>query len=576
MATRRIPARVREITQQSREIAPKISEAFASRYEAFQKEISDLKWDTIDQFIEGGDLARRAVTPAYRMRKRSNLYINRLRRAYNTLVASLAKRSPGVFLLPRVEGAELIETWSRYLNRELNAIFQQNTYPKQFLGFIGQAMAYGVGYQRVSWSPQLNDNLGGIRIRTVPSRNLVLPRGVYDPSEADYVFEINWMSIPRLIQLYPEQADEIEKLSESAGIRSEGSASSIVAKVLGYVTGPKDPGTGQQGTNYVIGDRGLVVRRSGSESLLGVVTAWFHDDSVIEEMIDEDVIRAYPYGRVMTFVGDLLLEDKPNPVQFFPYISLVNEAIPGSGKPYSEVLDLIEIEKLYSTSVNKISDAITRHVSGGRTFYDATSQLAPDLMRNEPDEYVPVGSINGIRREENFSVPADAYRLLSLFRADFDEVSGVQDIMQGKAGDLRSGFAVQAISELADATLSPKLQAVEASVSQLVGYIIRMIARFYRPGEHLPDGLEETRGLSPDLFRIVIKLGTNSTLTGPNRDLFILQLYDRGIVDEEFVLDNLTDLVGEDRLKERILARKRQMEAAAQAQAQAQGAPPTP
>lgn len=561
----KIPSRVKKISEQSPEITKRIASVFSKVYEEHIKRISS--WNEIDSFVYGDDDARKKVTAPYRMKSKSRLYINRVRRAYNTLVSSISRRSPGMFILPSVEGSETIELWSRYLNRELNAILVRNKYPKQFLAFVGQSLAYGIAFQRVTWDPSLADGAGGVRIRTPQSRNIILPPGVYDPADADYVFEINWMSIPKLIRTYPEHVDAIEELAKSASTSSSTSRSigEMLASVLGTAVGPKDPLSGKQSSTIVVSDN-TVMRRTGSETLFAVVTAWFNDDTVIEEMIEEEVVRAYPYGRVITFVSDILLEDKPNPTPFVPYVPLINEAIPGTGRPFSEVRDMIEIQKLYGLTVNKANDAMSRYVGGPRIFYDSVSKFAPNLTTGDPGEAVAVGSLSGIEREPPFVMSPDIYRLISLYRADFDEVSGVQDIMQGRAGDLRSGFAVQAISELADANLSPKLQVIEAAVMDIMSYVIRMMALFYQPGKHYPEDIGDIRGISPELFRMVVKLGTNSTLTGPNRDLFILQLFDRRIVDEEFVLDNLTDLVGEDRLKERILARKQQEELIAQQQ----------
>jgi hypothetical protein len=148
-------------------------------------------------------------------------------------------------------------------------------------------------------------------------------------------------------------------------------------------------------------------------------------------------------------------------------------------------------------------------------------------LSNRPGEILQLTNPQAISTIRGPRVPGEAFASLDQIIRDFDRISGSPDIFsQISEGDWRSGYAVDAISELVRGRLKLVTYSLETTMRDLASKITRMIGMFYERGVHYDSALDLV-GIHPEMFEFQVRAGLNLPASRRAQEQFLLQLLDR-------------------------------------------------
>lgn len=475
---------------------------------------------------------------------------------YLSVLATLMRDIPYVSLSGRISAHDEI---AKEVAKLIALDLKKNEFAEREEELLYSGTLYGRACWKVTWDGRMNDGVGGIRIDVVSAKNLLLQPGKTRVRDCAYLFEMQTMDKLSLLTLYPDRLDEINHLFSNK--KDSALAEVSDTKSEGYAATRAD-GTGL--TMYYDARAGQV----SSDDSVTVVEAWMYDPETIERfgwVVEasagklEAVKRkrnffSYPTGRYIRFSGDVIFEDRPNPLPCFPYIEYVNMSMDGVEWPNGDIDALIPIQENYELRNNQANDATNQAIGGRETYIDGTSGLKPEdteRWTNQPGEIRRVADVNGVRTIEGYRVPPEIFTSMQHIQNDFDRISGSPEIIPIiTSTDVRSGAGFDTISELVRGRFKLKTYSIESSVAELAKVMTRMIGLFYQRGVHYPFNLDLV-GIRPDMFDYQVRAGLNLPASRRAQEQYLLQLFDRGAVDQEYVIEQ-SDLPNKETLLERM------------------------
>lgn len=354
------------------------------------------------------------------------------------------------------------------------------------------------------------------------------------------------------------------------------------------------------------------------------ITCYVYDDEVMEEETDKILADGtvspdkeytqkmkYPGGRKICIANGVLLDDCANPYDDgeFPYMKLVNYMLPREFWGMSEVEQLSSPQKIFNKLISFSLDVLT--LMGNPIWVvDTTSGVDTDNLVNRPGLTIEKEPGSEVRREEGVQLQPYVLQLIDHFQNWFQEISGRTDVTQGAApSGVTAASAISALQEAAQTRTRQKSRNLDAYLQRFGQLYKNRVLQFYDTPrimrltqnqdaqkyfkmyvepvqdeygqeqkkvtirDYTEDG-QETLDSREYILRgdFDVKVTTGSSLPFAKKERMdqALQLFDRGIVDPEEVL-NAMDYPN----KEKVLLRMQQkMAEQAQAQAAQQGGPP--
>jgi len=195
------------------------------------------------------------------------------------------------------------------------------------------------------------------------------------------------------------------------------------------------------------------IRQLVGEPSVFVWECWFKDSTRVVDKEDtvggpkkvKESKRKYPTGRMVKFIGDLILEDKKNPYPWFPYTKICLVPIPDEFWGLSVVTPLKELQD----QRNRLRDLIHDNIASNVNSLFVMTENAVDL-----DEVVPapnaVLSLRGegatFERVQGVQLPPEVFNMEQLISEEMNKVSGINDATFGatvgssRPGTVRSNF----------------------------------------------------------------------------------------------------------------------------------------
>ena len=319
----------------------------------------------------------------------------------------------------------------------------------------------------------------------------------------------------------------------------------------------------------------------------------------------------YPKGRKIVKCGEVILEDGPNPYDDgeIPFERYPNYLLPREFWGMSEIEQLKGPQRIFNKMVSFALDVMT--LMGNPVWMvPSSSGVDPDTLVNRPGLNVEYDGDNPPHRVEGVQLQPYILQMIDKMAEWFDSISGSQDVTRGvNPTGVTAASAISSLQEAAQTRVRQKarnlyvcLQAVgrhyKSRVFQFYSApkIIRLTAnegasRYFRmyiePYDkedgtvgrrmsvmpYTDNGLEDPTAASQYEIRgdFDIKVTTGSSLpfAKAEKEQKLLNLFDRGIVDEEEVLKG-TDYPNYEAVLQRV-AQKKQAEAEAAAAAKAKG-----
>jgi len=212
---------------------------------------------------------------------------------------------------------------------------------------------------------------------------------------------------------------------------------------------------------------------------------------------------------------------------------------------------------------------------------DADSGVNPKAMTNRPAVIIYKNRGSEVRWLTPPQLPAALFELQDLDKKDFDAISGVLDVTQGRRPvGIEAASAISELQEAAQTRIRFKVRLMEASLRQLGKLMMSLVQQFYTEErtirtqgatsgqpEFVTVNQEQIDPMTQAVTKINdvtvgeydIEIGVGSTLpvNKTRRADQMIELYQLGVVDKRAVLENV-GLPPED--YEKILARVEQAE----------------
>lgn len=200
---------------------------------------------------------------------------------------------------------------------------------------------------------------------------------------------------------------------------------------------------------------------------------------VIECYSNEPDTKKYPHGRHTVIVGDKLIVDEPLELYRMPVFMISNYKSPhsfwGMGEP-----DLIRTQ---TKSFNEVFSAINENIRRTGFPVRKVTQRAKSLLTRpimgSPGEEIPVVDPNDVQFESPPPLPAYLQNYITQMGLFMEQISGVNDVTQGRTHRDLSGRAVVALQEASQTRQRFKINKEVAKLTKDVGeFMVQMLLAF--------------------------------------------------------------------------------------------------
>jgi hypothetical protein len=197
---------------------------------------------------------------------------------------------------------------------------------------------------------------------------------------------------------------------------------------------------------------------------------------------------AFPKGRYTKVAGGVLLEDRPElPYDFsdltnpYPVVEFVD--IPQAGQYWSSTLieQLIPLNREYNHARSRLAEALRAQIHP-KLFAAKQHQLPPGCWTSEPNEVIEYIARPGIDKPYIWSpgnVAADVWQSIGLVQREFDDLSQIFPVVEGRSGTTTSGFQANLLQEAAESVHGPDIQLQEAAFEEAAYKIRRLMKQGY-------------------------------------------------------------------------------------------------
>ena len=336
-----------------------------------------------------------------------------------------------------------------------------------------------------------------------------------------------------------------------------------------------------------------------------------------EEKYKKTLKKKYPNGRVIKIASGLKLEDTPSlPFEHseIPFCKYVNYILPREFYGVSEVEQLESPQRTFNKILNAQLE-IMGLMGNPVWIMDTSSGVDPDKLVNRTGLVVEKEPGSEVRREVGVQLSPAALSLADKLERWFNNVAGTQDVSRGEApSSVTASSAIEQLMQAARTRIRQKQRNLDMFIRdfgrQYVGIVLEKysasrvfrvtnqegVSKYFKMSvEKVPvtDEQGQVIGQKPKVSirdyatneagrtvegpvkeylisgRFDVRVNTESALpfTKADNEQKTLNLFDRGIIDDEEVLKNI-----EYPNRDAVLARVRERRAAEAAQAQQQKA----
>lgn len=526
------------------------------------------KWNRALKWFKGEQKIRE------RSSKRANTVTNYLFSQVMTIIPMLADRFPEINAKPVDENNELHIEQGKSVTEKLNRIYRRNNIHVIQAQAVTNSHLFGKAFYKVTWDNDARTSRGDVKIEVPDTRTIFMEPGKMWARESNYILEAQDVDRLTLMRQYPEKKTKIKDLFEGVGKQPPESLDAVTETDMlppGENAGAPDRGVPTPGTSqsYVF-DHVMAGGGKQKRQRVELIQAWFRDDETvmnIRDVLDIDgktVLKsngkpaqeeveeqAFPTGRMAVVAQAELFDDKKNPFPAFPYIELINYYIPGEQWSMGELENAMPIQEQFNIRQNQIFDFFNFNIAPIR-LYDRRSGLKAQNLSNNPSQWIPVNSTDGVRELGIPRMSLGIFESLGLLRTNLETIFGVREVTQGAApGDVRSGAAIEFLQEAAQVRLRLKTRYLEFAIKEMSQFITRIMSEFYVPGVHYGEGEVSLADVDPDDFDYEVKAGTNLPSSRAAEQLLIQWMFTNQIIDEQYVVEN-SQLPGKENLISRM------------------------
>lgn len=402
------------------------------------------------------------------------------------------------------------------LNQAAESDWTRNNWSLQFLETLYDANFYGAGLSSLLFDPDGNYKAGRICYESVDPLYFFPDPDAHDVNKkCGYVIYAEPVDVAKVKKKYPKHAPYIR------------------ADLVDLTNNMRDLAQERRQTP----NDGYAVHTTDAEGGLDkdralLVTCWLSpeylsdDYEEIEHQNDDGTVEyeqkaRWPKGRKIVICSKVLLEDgeNPNDDAEIPYQRLLNYVLPREFWGISEVEQLEGPQKTFNKVLNFALDVMT--LMGNPIWVvDTDSGVETDAIVNKPGLVVEKNKGTEVRREEGVQLQPYVLQLAEKMAAWFDDVSGNQEVSQGRQPTgITAASAITSLQEAAQTRLRQK--------SRNADYYLQDLGRQW---------LSRTfqYRTAPEMFRLTNKQGVEQ--------YFRMHVEDFDKTEEQEVVDPMTGM----------------------------------
>ena len=515
---------------------------------------------------------------------RSSPTVNFTFSTIETIIPIMTDQSPKITVVAkRPENAAITEVFGNVVDR----IWFDNDMDIKLPMIVKNSLKYGTGIAKVFWDPTRGPDgpdgskLGDVGISAVDPRHFFISPGATSIEDADYcIFAAN-LPVPTVQRMFPN-APPIE-----GGIWGEDL--SIQKTMIGTeapslpMIGPIQTTDGSQASWPIQGyPNAPSMDRKG---LVTLVECWYKDDD----------------GKVNCVIvanGTILKGPvQPFRIQMYPFVRFVDYQIPSVFWGMGEIQQLESLQESINRRRGQIID-ILRLTANPPLVADSDAGINPKALTNRPGIILFKNRGSDIRWLTPPQLPAALFELQNLDKQDFDSISGVFDVTQGRRPvGIEAASAISELQEAAQTRIRLKVRNMESSLRQMGKLVIALVQQFYdeprtiringiagqpqqfvQVNQDVQDemgAIQRINDLSVGDFDVEIGVGSTMPVNKSRRFNQLVQLYQLQIVDAQAVLENSGLSMPEvSRIMNRMQQQQQQMQMLQQQMGQQGGGPP--
>lgn len=511
---------------------------------------------------------------------RSTPVVNFIFSTIETILPIMTDNNPQINVVPKNQDSQQM---SAIMGTIMEKLWCTNSMPMKLPETIKNALKYGTAIQKVWWNPKMSDGLGDVAVSVVDPRHFYPSPGAKNIQDAAYVIFAANVPLDSVIRDFPDCKGKIEggiwdpELTVQKTITSQRVDS-------GVFLGPVSNTLGTATTEF----RGNLQGKDGTmdRNKLCTLIEWWHRDDSGQTWV---TIMANGY---------LLKHDK-NPFNHnkFPFVRYIDYIVPSMFWGMGEIQQLEKLQENINQRRAQITD-ILRLTANPPFVADADSGVNPKAMTNRPASIIYKNRGSEVRWLTPPQLPSALFELQDLDKKDFDAISGVLDVTQGRRPTgIEAASAIAELQEAAQTRIRFKVRIMEESLRELGEMMLSLVQQFYdmprtiriKAGsaggaqfvqlnhEQMNPMTQSVEKINdPSVGEYDVEIGVGSTLpkdkTGKANQM--IELFQMGVVDRRAVLENI-GLAPEE--YEQLIARMEQQEQAQMMSAQggpAEGAAP--
>lgn len=463
---------------------------------AYRREVGDdAEWDTYVDFYEGEQWAS-DPTVGRGNDWRAKITVNMIKPTVDSQHATLMNQDPTINVYAR---AQMQADYAQTVQMAIDSVLSRRKGHQKIGDAELNALLVGNGYLKVMYDETLENGLGDIDLRVVPSQNLFVAPGSesFEEVGAEWVREVNQRSLSYIRERFPEKGHLVKAESPMPGsfeARQENPGQAGFGQAFRW----KSAAYG--GDNPLIGDKTTFTNPPWSTASKGESYANLHEiwhsgkgrrirKTATQQFVDpqtgmpfHQIIEwedwEYPLGRLIHYANGVVLSDVPAP-HIRPYVLFQDNRIGNRFYATGEVKHILPLQLELNKRRSQMIDWANL-MSNPVWIVDRMSGTDPEQFTNRPGAIIDKQPGTEVRREPPPPMPNYLPQMAQMPIQDAQYISGAGSAAMGiPQKGVRSGAGFAAAQDIATSRIQAKGRNLEQSIADLGRIIISLIQQYY-------------------------------------------------------------------------------------------------
>lgn len=491
--------------------------------------------------------------------------------------------------------------FANVLNEVMEADWERGNWLVPLSEIILDGYIYGTGYGSLVYDAEADFGMGSAQFESED------PFYLYPDNEAR---EINDNRSKIFIKAEPVDTDSLKREFPEFEDKIK---SDIDSDIQSSKTSLNDYTARSSNADRDMPDISFLTGKQKTTPRTMLITAWMKPDETEEvetEEVDESgeistkviIKKVYPFGRVIKIANGIkIFEGTLTESGRFPFMKYVNYMLPREFFGVSEVEQLESPQRVFNKILNAAIEIM--NLMGNPIWVISTdSGIDPNKLINRTGLVVEKEPGSEARREHGVELNATIFPLLDRLESWFDKIGGNQEVSRGQApASITASSAIEQLMDAARNRIKQKQRNLDAMVREMGRQYIDIVLENYtksrvfrvtndqtgtkyfkfrvdkvlvdgktqlvgkirnyvqNDGESIAMSDQEQEFFISGRFDVKVNTGTSLPFAVADKETKSFSLFDRGIIDEEEVLNNI-EYPNKEQVIQKLMERKAAMQ----------------